>query len=79
MEDWTSFTTKLKFQTEVEQIKILSMHNSISYSRQMKRVYNSRLSFPVLAGQVRDLVWLVYVSVPYPVSIRSSSFFSTKN
>ena len=32
----TRFTTKLKIQTKVEQSKILSVHNSISNSRQRK-------------------------------------------
>ena len=72
---WTSFITKLKFQTYVEQSKILSMHNSISKSRQRKWVYTLQLSLPVLAGQVGDLVWHVYVLVPYPVSIRGSLEF----
>ena len=34
-------------------------------------LYTLQLSFPELAGQVGDLVWHVYVSVP--VSIRCSS------
>ena len=33
----------------------------------------SQLSLPVLDGQVGDLVWNVYVSVPNPVSIRGST------
>ena len=33
-------------------------------------VYTSQLYLPVLAGKVGDLVWHVYISVPYPVLSR---------